>query len=144
MSLYPTVRDYLERMVPLETDAVETRDRLNEIKREARSDGLNLDALDALLRILGKCPHDKGSSVLNEVIRYAEAYGTKGLVASCDGGPQASTGGLAGAEVPQLPRATTPPPADASPRGLGSGRLPVWTQVAASLVVSIGLIWLLN
>ena len=139
-----TERDYLERLVPLQEILENTRDRQVEIKREARSDGLHLDALNALLPVLGKYPHDKGARVLSEVIRYAEAYGTEGLVASGHGEAQASAGGQAGAEVPQVPPAAAPPAAEARPRGLRFGRLRVWTQVAASLGVTFGLLWLLN
>ena len=138
------VRDYLVHIVPLQEDLEETRDRLKEIKRDARSDGLNLDAINILVPVLGKYPHDKGAKVLNEVIRYAEAYGTEGLVARGDGEAHPSSSAEARAGLPQVPEAATPPPADVKPRGLGSRPLRLSTQIAASLCVTFGLLWLLN
>ncbi len=138
------VRDYLERLVPLQEVVDGTRDRLGEIKREARSDGLNLDAMNALLPVLSKYPHDKGANVLNELIQYAEAYGTEGLVARGDGEAHASSGGPAHAEVPQVPPAAASAAVEAKPRGLGFRPLRLPAQLAASLCVTFGLLWLLN
>ena len=139
-----TVRDCLRRLVPLQEVAEETKDRLGEIKREARSDGLNLDALNALLPVIGKYPHDKGASVLNEVIRYAEAFGTEGLVARGNADAHASSNAEASAEVPQLPEATTPPPAGSGRRLVAFASLRLPTQVALAGFLTFGLIWLLN
>ena len=144
MSSNAMMRDYMERLVPLQEIAEENKNHLNEIKREARSDGLNLDALNALLPVIGKYPHDKGARVLSEVIRYAEAFGTEELVARGDGEAHASSGGQARADLPQVPQAATSPRAEAKPRGLGFGALRLPAQVAASLCVTFGLIWLLN
>ncbi len=136
------VRDYLERLVPLQEDWEETRDGLTEIKRDARSDGLNLDAINAVLLVLSKYPHDKGAHVLNEVIRYAEAYGTENLVSQSGNGSGSTSppDSVPDADVSPPPKAEVP--ASTVPPALA--RLRLSTQVVAAMFVTFGLLWLLN
>ena len=132
-------RAYLGRMAPLQEAYTENVNGLNEIKADARADGLNLDAVNALLPLLAKYPHDKGAMVINELIRYAEAYGTEGLVARGAGATQAP--------APVEAELAPPPPAPApavQTRGPGGARLRAGTQLAAALGVAFGLLWLLN
>lgn len=139
-----TVRDYLERLVPLQEVAEETRDRLGEIKQEARSDGLNLDALNALLPVIGKYPHDKGARVLSEVIRYAEAFGAENLVSQADTGSHPPSIPVSNADVSQPAKAEAHSAGGLGRRSTAYARLRLSTQVVASVFVTIGLIWLLN
>ena len=128
--------EYLERMVPLQGAITENVDRLNEIKRDARSDGVNLDALHALLPILIKYPHDKGASVLNEIIRYAEAFGVESLVSKADADSPAPAEPTPEAQVTQ--------PAESWRRSTAFARLRLSAQVVVAVGLSTGLIWLLN
>ena len=53
------------------------RDLLNALRREARSDGLNLQALNPLVEILGEDKFDRGSRVVSDLISYARAAGAE-------------------------------------------------------------------
>ncbi len=128
--------EYLERLVPLQGAFNENLDRLNEIKRDACSDGATLDALNALLPILSKYPHDKGARVLNEIIRYAEAFGVESLVSKADADSQAPAGPTPEAQVSQ--------PAKSWRRSTAFPRLRLSAQVVVAVGLSTGLIWLLN
>ena len=137
-------REYLERMVPLQVAFTNNIDRLTEIKRDARSDGLNLDALNALLPVLSKYPHDKGASVLNDVIRYAEAFGAEPVVSQTVTPATAPSVPAADADVSPLPKAEAP--ASAAPRRRSSAlaQLRLSTQVVAAMFLTFGLLWLLK
>ena len=139
-----TVRDHLERLVALQGAAEDNRDRLNDIKREARADGLNLDAVNALLPLLAKYPHDKGASVLNEVIRYAEVFGAESLVSQADTGSHPPWKPVLGADASQLANAEAHSAAALGRRSTAFAPLHLSTQVVAAVSLSIGLIWLLN
>lgn len=131
--------EYLERLVPLQGAADDNRDRLNDIKQEARSDGLNIDAINALLPLLTKYPHDKAAGVLNEVIRYAEAFGTESLVSQGAMSSYPVPTGESDVDVSQ--------PATAGALGRKStayAPLRLSVQVVAAMSVSVGLLWLLK
>ncbi len=138
------VRDLLERMVPLQGAYTDNLDRLNEIKADARSDGLNIEAINALLPILVRHPYDKGASVLNEVIRYAEAYGTKSLVSHADASSHPPPDSVSNADVARLASAEVHAPAVWEPGSKASAPLRLSVQVVAAMSVSVGLLWLLN
>lgn len=138
------VRDYLNRMVPLQEVAAENIERLNEIKRDARADGMNRDAINALLPVLSKYPHDKGASVLNEVIRYAEVFGAGPIGSQANAITHRPRELGSNADVPQSATAEVPSPAISGRRSTASAPLRLSTQVVAALSLSIGLLWLLN
>lgn len=144
MSSNATVRDYLKRLVPLQGMAEDNRDRLNEIRREARADGLNFDAVNALLPLLTKYPHDKAAGVLNEVIRYAEAFGTEPLVSQADTSSHPPPEPVPDAVDSQPTRGQVPPLGAVKHKSRLSGPLRLSTQVVAAMSVSVGLLWLLN
>ncbi|MFQ5784506.1 MAG: hypothetical protein ACE5H8_06750 [Alphaproteobacteria bacterium] len=120
------------------------RDELNDLRREARSDGLNLDAVNALVPILAKYPHDKGAGVLNELIRYAGAFGTELAVAGANASPQPANDPASDERVPEPPSPAAPASAVPTPRPGASAPLRLASQVVVAVSVSIGLIWLLN
>lgn len=136
--------EYLERLVPLQGAVAENLDRLNEIKRDARSDGADLDALNALLPILSKYPHDKGARVLNEIIRYAEAFGVESLVSKADADSQAPAEPTPEAQVSQPATAGIPWLAESRRRSTAFAGLRLSAQVVVAVGLSTGLIWLLN
>ena len=136
-------REQIEQMVLLRQSIDEAQDKLGDRKREGRADGLNMAAVNALLPVLSKHPHDKGASVLNEVIRYAELVGAE-LNTHTQHGISVSE-----AEAPLGPQTDV--------AGVQSGSAAAWrqrsriltrlrlsSQVVAAVSLSIGLIWLLN
>ena len=142
------VREHIQRIVRLQLDlehaSADLRDELNIAKREARADGLNVDAVNALVPLLSKYRHDKGASVLREVIRYAEAFGTEALVSRT----------VSPATAPAVPAAATqasPPPEVGTQatsarrrRSRTAASLRVPAQIATAISLTFGLIWLLN
>lgn len=136
-------REQIEQMVLLRQSMDEARDKLGEIKREGRADGLNMDAVNALLPVLSQHPHDKGARVLLQMIRYAELVGaelntlTQHSISVSEAeaplGPQTDVAGVqsgSAAASRQKSRILT--------------RLRLSSQVVAAVSLSIGLIWLLN
>lgn len=111
-----TVQEYLERIVPLQETYNEYLTRIAEIKREARGDGLKMEAVNALLPLLVKHPHDKGAAVINEMIRYAEAYGAEGVVSS-HSAALPPVPAQADATEPAQADPSSSPHADAAPSG---------------------------
>ena len=138
------VRDRLEQLVQIQQLWEEPKGRLAEIKRFARSDGLNLDALNVLLPVLSKYPHDKGASVLNDVIRYAEVFGTENLVSQADTGSHPPSIPVSNADVSQPASAEVRAPAVWEPGSKASAPLRLSVQVVVAMSVSVGLLWLLN
>ena len=53
------------------------RDRLIELRQDARSGGLNMQALNSLVDIMGESSHDRGSQVLADLVSYARAAGVE-------------------------------------------------------------------
>ena len=71
-----TLRSCIERMVAEKETMNTARDQLVDYRREARSDGLNIQALNPLVDILSEHPHDRGARVLTDLIYYAQVAGT--------------------------------------------------------------------
>ena len=144
MSPEAKVRDLFEQMVPLQEANTENARRLAEIRQEARSEGLNLDAVNALLPILVKFPHDKGAAVVNEIIRYAEAYGTENLVSQTVAPPPALSAPATDSDVSPPPKPEDQASARPRWRPAALAHLRLSTQVVAAVGVTVGLLWLLN
>ena len=138
------LREHLERIVPLQEILNENLDRLNEVKREARSDGLSIEALNAFLPILVRNPYDKGARVLNEVLCYAEALGTETFASKAAADSQAPAEPAREVQDPQPATANNPPPVESRRKLTTLTQFRVATQVVAAVSLSIGLIWFLN
>lgn len=72
-----TLRSRIERMVAARQAMTMARDQLADFRREARSDGLNIQALLPLVEILSEDEHDRGARVLADLISYARATGSE-------------------------------------------------------------------
>ena len=138
------MRNYLGRLLPLQENAGAVRDSINEIKREARSDGLNLDAINALVPLLHKYPHDKGASVLKEVIQYAEMFGTESLVSQANSSSHSQRELMSNTDVSGVTSGEVLPLSAVKHEWMLSGLFRLSTQVVVATSVSIGLIWLLS
>ena len=71
-----TLRKQIERMVTVKQAMNTARDEINDLRREARADGLNIKALNPLFEILSEHQHDQGSRVLTDLIYYAQVAGS--------------------------------------------------------------------
>ena len=112
------VCSHMERLAAASESFVAQRDQLNDLKREARLDGLNILALNPLVEILGTNPHDRGRRVLQDLFSYAIEAGAElefakaatssvsGSVRSCD--QQAEAMRQPDARVLGTPRASDP------------------------------------
>ena len=138
------LREHLERIVPLQEVFNESLDSLNEVKREARSDGLSTDALNAFLPILVRNPHDKGARVLNEVFCYAEALGIETFVSKAVADSQPPAEPAREVQDSQPATANIPPPVESKRKLAALAWFRLSSQVVAAVSLSIGLIWLLN
>ena len=74
-------QDVLQKLLLQMAEAKEAmnvqRDLLNSLRREARGDGLNMQALNPLVEILGEHKFDRGSRVVSDLITYARAAGAE-------------------------------------------------------------------
>ncbi len=70
-----TLRSCIERMVAAKQTMNTPRDQLGDFRREARSDGLNIQALNPLVEVLSEHQHDRGARVLTDLIYYAQVAG---------------------------------------------------------------------
>ena len=70
-----TLRRCIARMVAAKESMNTARDELIDIRREVRSDGANIQALNPLVEILSEHQHDQGSRVLTDLIYYAQVAG---------------------------------------------------------------------
>ena len=71
------LQKHLLQMVEAKEAMNVQRDLLNSLRREARSDGLNMQALNPLVDILGEDKFDRGSRVVSDLISYARAAGAE-------------------------------------------------------------------
>ena len=67
-----TLRSCIERMVAAKVTMNTARDQLVDFRREARSDEMNIEALNPLVEILSEHPYDRGARVLTDLISYAQ------------------------------------------------------------------------
>lgn len=71
-----TLRSCIERMVAEKETMITARDQLIDYRREARSDGVNIEALNPLVDILGEHGHVLGARVLTDLFHYAQVAGS--------------------------------------------------------------------
>ncbi|MCH7793611.1 MAG: hypothetical protein IH900_00520 [Proteobacteria bacterium] len=71
-----TLRRCIARMVAAKESMNTARDELIDIRREARSDGANIQALNPLVDILGEHGHVLGARVLADLFHYAQVAGS--------------------------------------------------------------------
>ncbi len=138
------IRKYLERMVALQIDLEGPRDELNDVRREARGDGLNLEALNLLVPLISKYPHDKGAKVLNEVMRYAEIIGAENLRPESLAAPRPAGQPVSNDAAPPSENAEHPTAAPSRRKTATSAPLRRTSALLAAICLSIGLVWLLN
>lgn len=142
------VREHIQRIVRLQQDleqaSADPRDELNIAKREALADGLNMDALNALIPLLTKYSHDKGAKVLNEVIRYAEAFGTEVVLTQTVSAATAPAALTAVAQAPPASEADASAASARRRRSLTATSFRIPAQIVTAVSLTFGLIWLLN
>ncbi len=138
------VHEYVDRMVALQQTMEQPRDELNDIRREARAGGLNVEALNVLVPLISKYPHDKGAGVLSEVIRYTEIFGAEILVSGANAGSPCSPKPTSSTDAAQPASAEVRSPAASDRDSAAHTSLRLSTQVIAAVGLTIGLIWLLN
>lgn len=150
------LRELIGEMLEAREAMNEQRDRLNDLRREARSEGLNMQALNPLIEIMGEYSHDGGSQVLNRMIAYAQTCGTALDVAPASQSTKETASSEAVVETseqgqqlqPQL-QATSPAVAATSQVQNGpTAWFDAWGRslchVAIAISVSAGLLWLLR
>ena len=152
------LRELIGEMLEAREAMNEQRDRLNDLRREARSEGLNMQALNPLIEIMGEYSHDGGSQVLNRMIAYAQTFGTALDVAPASR-PAEETAAASSAAATEpseqhqqlQPQLQSISPAVAVASQARAPRQPwfdAWGRslchVALAISVSAGLLWLLR
>ena len=66
---------YVERIVEIQQTVKELNSQVQSIRRDARSSGVDLDALNFLINMRFRHTVDQGASVVDHVIEYADAIG---------------------------------------------------------------------
>ena len=70
-----TLRQRIARMVAARERMNAGRDELNDLRREARAAGVNLQALNPLVDVLAEHRYDCGTRILNDLLAYAKVAG---------------------------------------------------------------------
>ncbi|MCP5149646.1 MAG: DUF2312 domain-containing protein [Chromatiales bacterium] len=135
--------DYVERMVALSNQAKEISAELAAVRRTAKGEGYDLDALNLLVQVRMRAPKDNGSGLIVDLLRYSRATGTSieseasGVAAVGDSPavvhaqPSGSPGsGAFGLEVEE-------------PEAGGNRRGRVIREITLGIAVSVSLLWAL-
>ncbi|MCG8596055.1 MAG: hypothetical protein MI785_17070 [Kiloniellales bacterium] len=142
------LRKLVEEMTEARAAMNVHRDRLGELRREARSGGLNMQAINSLIDIMGENSHDRGKKALADLVSYARAAGVDPDLGSAPARP-AEAGRLAQdgeGEIVMLapPKASVVGESAAKNRPwLGAWAKGLW-QGSLALGVSAALLWLLH
>ncbi|MCI0564713.1 MAG: hypothetical protein MN733_40110 [Nitrososphaera sp.] len=83
------VQQYIEEIVSLQRTMEEPQRRIQDLRHAARTDGLNIPALDFLTSCISRSPSDYGARLLNPLFQYAQLLGT-----TIDGLPPVTIGEL--------------------------------------------------
>ena len=141
------LRELIDRMVSAKEAMNAQRDLLNDFRREARSDGLNMQALNPLIDILGENSHDRGSRTLNDLVDYARAAGADLDLPQVPMDRNEGPSGMAKVDTAEPDLATGQPDLAAASASTRS-RHRAWSKnvvrATLAILVSIALIWLLN
>jgi hypothetical protein len=78
------ITDYVERMSELQTLVQESGSQIGQIRQDAKSNGVNPEALTLIGLAKARNPRDGGVLLLNDIIRYARQAGME-----IDADPQA-------------------------------------------------------
>ena len=143
-----TLRSLIERMVQAREAMNVQRDLLNDFRRDARSDGLNMQALNPLVDILGEHNYDRGSKVLSDLVSYARAFGTELDLGDVPGHSNKDPAAVAARDdgasrmlaMQQAPAAAGPVPG----RSRGRGWMKSASHGALAVFISGALLWLLH
>jgi len=82
--------DYIERISALQRSTQELQAEMNQIRRDARADGLNMEAVNILSIVVSKSSHDGGLSMLQDVVKYAYEMGINLDSVTVETNPKAS------------------------------------------------------
>ena len=142
------VRSHMERLASASESFVAQRDQFNDLKREARLDGLNILALNPLVEILGTNPHDRGKRVLQDLFSYAIEAGAEldfaRAATSSDGEPTRSIDQQAGAVSQPDARVLGSPRASDPARRKRRDRIAATFHGLLGISISGLLLWLLS
>ena len=72
-----SIATYVERIVELQATVSELNSQIGRIRRDARTAGVDIDALNFLIGIRVRYPTDKGAAVVDRVIEYADLSGVE-------------------------------------------------------------------
>lgn len=67
--------DYIENIAALQNSIQELSVEINQLRRDARADGFNMEAVHTLAQIVAKSPHDGGLGLLQDIVKYAHEIG---------------------------------------------------------------------
>lgn len=71
----PIQEHYINQMAELQRVVLETQQALQQLRQDARTDGVSVDALNLLIQVRGRNLPDGGTRILNELVSYAHQVG---------------------------------------------------------------------
>lgn len=71
------VKSFIDRLVRLHEQKAEIMEDIKEVKKEAKSEGWNVKAIDKLVAMIVKDTSDKEAALMNEIMLYADAAGVQ-------------------------------------------------------------------
>jgi uncharacterized protein (UPF0335 family) len=68
---------YIDKISEVQRSIQELQTEINQIRRDARTDGFNMEAVNILSQIIAKSSHDEGVGLLQDIVEYAHQIGIK-------------------------------------------------------------------
>ena len=66
---------YIDDMSEAQQMTLESQRELQRLRQDAKTDGLNVDALNLLIQVRSRTPPDGGTRILNDLVSYAISVG---------------------------------------------------------------------
>lgn len=71
------VKSFIDRLVRLHEEKAKLMEDIKEVRKEAKSEGWNVKAIDKLVAMIVKDTSDKEAELMNEIMLYADAAGVQ-------------------------------------------------------------------
>lgn len=143
-----TLRSCIGRIVRAKEAMNASLEEVNDLRLEVRSEGINLEALDPLVHILSRHPHDRGVKVLTDLARYARVAGTElGLIeasTSHDRSPNPSPDEKSANVIANRVHPASASTGASFPHSRTSGPIPLVLHGTLAVSLSLFLVWLLR
>ena len=71
------LNSHIEKISVLQSSIQDLQVEINEVRRDARTEGFNMEAVHILSQIVAKSSHDGGLGLLQDIVKYAQQIGVE-------------------------------------------------------------------